>query len=92
MVIIVKVGIVASGRYDARDQVVAPTKCKAQTTERHGNLSKPRSSGKNSSLALLLDTEEEGLSGHLCMVPATEERSRSEPSRARKQDKQIQQL
>ena len=32
-VVIVKgqVGTVVSGRYDARDQVVAPTKCKAQT-------------------------------------------------------------
>ena len=92
-VVIVKgqVGTVVSGRYDARDQVVAPTKCKAQTMERHGNSSKPRSSYQNS-LAVLLDTKEEGLSGQVCMVPATEERSRPEPSRARKQDKQIQQL
>jgi len=91
-VIIVKgqVGTVVSGRYDALDQVVAPTKCKAQTMERHGNSSKPRSSYQNF-LAVLLDTKE-GLSGQVCMVPATEERSRPEPSRARKQDKQIQQL
>jgi hypothetical protein len=51
--------------------------------KRHGNnLSKHRSSAQNSSLGLLLDTRGRRALWAVYMVPATEEKSRADESRA----------